>query len=59
MKTRKPLSWVDAAKRYGLAAADQMFPEDEPVRPARKRLAAVQVNRPGGQGAHSGAQGRT
>jgi hypothetical protein len=33
----KPLSWVMAARKFGIANADEMFPEDD--EPRRKRPA--------------------
>ena len=45
----KPLSWVMAARKFGIANADEMFPEDDEPRHKRpaKKLVRTQAAKTG------------
>ena len=47
--TREAVSWIMAVRKYGIVAADEMFPDDDeprPRQPARKLARTVAPKMP-------------
>jgi len=50
---RKALSWVMAARKYGLVTADEMFPDEDEPRPTRQASKLVRTQAPENRGSRA------